>query len=423
MSSLLSDPRSAQFAPAEVTVAAGLLVAASALLLERTLSSSSSGDYAISAPVAGDNAGPAIDALIHGHLASASAHQPVMGLTSIILRLPAVALATVLGAPQSRLYAVGALACLLPLLLLATWMTAQRPAATGQPLAGAVAAAILLAGPATWEAVNSGHAEEVLAGALATGAVLAAIGAAENWSWVLLGLAAGTKQWALIALPCVLIALPARRLAVCAKACALALALSAALPLADPGAFAQASSSVGGVHFTNPLSLWWPLGSRLAPVHDTTLVPSVHELPLGLTRATAGALAMAVVLCGLWMYGRHRRGRGIDALALLALVGLARAVTDPDPLQYYFLALLIPLAVWEAVRLGRLPVLTALACAWVAVLARASAHVSHGLLNGFSIAGALALGCYLTYRVFRVRGQQQALTLGFPAYGSIGEGI
>ncbi len=46
--------------------------------------------------VNGDNAGPALNALAHGHLAAMVRSQPLMGLTSILLRAPMVALADAL---------------------------------------------------------------------------------------------------------------------------------------------------------------------------------------------------------------------------------------------------------------------------------------------------------------------------------------
>ncbi len=76
-----------------------------------------------------------------------------------------------------------------------------------------------------------------------------------------------------------------------------------------------------------------------------------HILPLGLTRSQAAATALVVAATAIWIYAR--RGRGgrlpkVDPLALLALCGLLRCVTDPTPLAYNFVAVVIPLALWEA---------------------------------------------------------------------------
>ncbi|MFL5821977.1 MAG: hypothetical protein ACJ764_00890, partial [Solirubrobacteraceae bacterium] len=80
------------------------------------------GDYNVAAPVGGDNTGPGITALLHGSIAGYVSHQPVVGLTSIVLRFPFVAVASALGAGDLATYQVGALACLLPLAMFGAWL-------------------------------------------------------------------------------------------------------------------------------------------------------------------------------------------------------------------------------------------------------------------------------------------------------------
>jgi hypothetical protein len=375
-----------------------------------TLGLTTSGDYAAHSPVNGDNAGPAIDALVHGHLATMASQQPLMGLTSLILRAPFAALGGALGAGPGLVYGLGALACLLPLILLGGWMVG-RPVPLERRFGALIAAGIIVAGPATVEAVRVGHPEELLAAVLATAAVLAAVRGRPGWAWALLGMAVGTKQWALLAAPCVVLALPDRRIAVAVKAGAPALALSATLPLADPAAFTRAAASVGSVRFANPFGLWWPFGTRIAATGHSAFAPTAHLLPFGLPRSQAAAVGLVVVIAAFWLYRSRSAERKltIDPLALLALLGLVRCVTDPDPLQYYFVALLIPLAVWETVVLGRLPLLTAAATGTVAILARGSAtlgvgggaHLTPGVLSALSISCSVVLGAYLARRAAR----------------------
>jgi hypothetical protein len=50
------------------------------LLLMVVSSVDGSGDYNVSAAVGGDNAGPGIQALLHGSLDGYVAHQPIVGL-------------------------------------------------------------------------------------------------------------------------------------------------------------------------------------------------------------------------------------------------------------------------------------------------------------------------------------------------------
>src|SRR5947209_1457831 len=75
-----------------------------ALALGATLSVGGTGDYAVRGAVSGDNAGPALAALAHGDLAGFSQRQPLMGLTSLLLRLPFAAAGSALGAGQLTIY-------------------------------------------------------------------------------------------------------------------------------------------------------------------------------------------------------------------------------------------------------------------------------------------------------------------------------
>ncbi len=378
---------------------------------QSSLGYAASGDYQVGRPVAGDNAGPAIDALIHGHISAFVSHQPLMGLSSLLLRAPFAGAALLFGGSSQLAYQLGALACLLPLVALSSWIAGRSGITSRQRLAGVIAALIVLAGPATVQAVHIGHPEEVLAAVLATAAVLAAIRGRTGLTWLLLGLAVGTKQWALLAAPCVLLALPERRIATGAKAGALALALSATLPLLDPAAFAQADSAVGGMGFTDPFSLWWPVGPALSIPAHAAFAPTAHLLPFGITRSVAAAFGLAIAFGAIWLYWSRSgdRARRLDPLALLAFCGLARCLTDPDPLQYNFVALLIPLAAWEAVELDRLPIVTALAMGVLALVARGSealhagdgVHLTPPLISAISVAGGLLLACYLARRVAR----------------------
>jgi len=414
MSWFIPNPRSVDV---RALVRAATVLLGGAFLVNFVLGYPSSGDYAIHAPVAGDNAGPMLTALAHANLAVAVSHQPLMGLTSLVLRLPSLVVALLLGLNAQQTYALGALMCLTPALALGGWMVARSPAHPRRLWPAVVAAVLVIAGPATLSAVEIGHPEEVLAAVLATGAVLAAGRDHPNWSWVLLGLAAGTKQWALLAFPCVMLALPGRRVGVAVKAGAIALALTATMPLIDPAAFARADSVVGGITSADPFSLWWPF----SPAAHATSAGTAHLIPLGLTRSTAAALGLIGVLAALWLYGLRRRPRGMDAVALLALLELARCITDPDPLQYNFVALVIPLAAWEAVELRRPPLVTATATACVAFLASGSLvrfdgtglSASPALLSGLSIAWTVVLGCYLAYHAFEPRGGMSLSKLGF----------
>jgi hypothetical protein len=380
--------------------AGALLVAVAGVALAAVVYlTAGTGDYAIHGRVAGDNAGPAMNALVHGHLATLARLQPLMGLTSLVWRLPFAALGELLGGGERGVYRLGCLACLLPAMALVAWLVRRR-SDSAQLGAVALASLAIVAGPATRQAVAIGHPEELLAIVLATGAVLCAAGERQGSAAVLLGLAIGTKQWALLAAPSVLLAHPAGRARLALTAIAVAAATCVVLPLASPGGFAHAGTGVGAISFSDPFSLWWPFGSALPGG------AIARALPLGIARSQAAALALVLALALVWLYGRRVRGTAtgrVDPLVLLALLGLLRCLTDPDPLTYNFVALVIPLAVWEAGGLRRLPIATGLMCAVLALLPTGQNAFRAGLgvlppmlLSILWIGVMLAFAVYLT---------------------------
>jgi hypothetical protein len=211
---------------------------------------------------------------------------------------------------------------------------------------------------------------------------------------VLLGLAVGTKPWALLAVLPFAAVLPERRVATLALAALVAAPFTLILPLADPSAFGRAAAGVGAKHLTDPFSLWWPFGSRA--------VVSDHVLPLGLSRSAAslGLLALALVPVGIATLRASARQR-VQPLALLALLGLLRCVLDPLPLEYNFVAVLVPLAAWESISVRRLPLITLTTAAFLALLPGGRLHADAALINALSLAGAGALGAFLARQAFR----------------------
>jgi hypothetical protein len=146
---------------------------------------------------------------------------------------------------------------------------------------------------------------------------------------------------------------------------------------------------------------------------------SAHRLPLGLTRSVAAAIALpgAIAVLVLIAWRRRARSRDVDAVALLALLGLVRCVADPVPLQYNFVDLLIPLAAWEAVRLRRLPVTAYLATAAVWLTAGGVIHAAPSILSVLSLGWAIALGLYLVNCAFHGRAREVILDVAAIAPG------
>jgi hypothetical protein len=380
---------------------AATAIVGAGILVNLTLSTHAMGDYVPGGPAMGDNAAPGLAALLHGHLSTYTAHQPAIGLTSILLRLPFAAAAQALGGGDLLVYQVGALACLLPLALLAGWLVAR---CTPRRLAALLAGVLLITSPAVWETVSSGHPEDVLAAVLATAAVLAATRGRAVWAAAALGLAVGTKEWAVIAVLPVLLGLPGRRLAAAAIAGVIAAVLCLAAPLADPAAFTRALHTEGTTNLVNPLSLWWPVS---ASVHlaSGALAPA-RLMPFGLSRAQSSLLALAIglgLLAAYWWRAGARRPVS-DPLALLALFALVRLFGDSTHLVYYYVALVVPLAAWEVVSLERLPWVTACATVAVGLIPRAVALGQPELVWAVSTVATLAVGWYLASHAFMGRG-------------------
>lgn len=372
-----------------------------------TLSTPTGVDYNIHYPVSADNAAPAIAALAHGDVGGFLAHQPLMGLLSLLLRAPIAWLVGLLGGGAMLVYRVGAFVCLLPAAALAGWL-AVSSRATGAAAAGVVGAAVVLVGSPTVAAIAWGHPEEVLTATLAAAGLLAASRGHAVWAGLLVGAAIGTKDWGLIAVPPALMALPAGRPRAAIVAGGAALALSVPAPLLDPTAFTRASDALGASHLASALSAWWPLSSRLAsrsagaplatlPAHLTKSL----ALPLGLVIAVALALALV------WGTGRPRAhlracGRVPDAFALLCLLAVVRCIADPRPVEYYYVAAVIPLAVWEVSALRRLPLAALLTVAAVRLTYGPGSGLGATWLSALTLCWTGALLCYLAFRAFYV---------------------
>jgi hypothetical protein len=381
-----------------VSVRAAVVLTAVAALCWVVHGITGSGDYQLGYPVLADNAAPAITALTHGQLGRAAALQPLMGLVSLAWRAPFAAAAEGLGSTAHVVYQVGALACLLPVLGAAWWL-AQRALSIMQATAAVVAIALIAAGPITSGALLLGHPEEVLTALLASASVICAGQDRRRCAAILLGLAVGTKPWALIAAPCVLLALPGRRVMPATLAAAVAAVTAGLLPVLDLTAYRTAGGYIGDVNFANPWTLWWPLSGRPLGARATP----AQLLPLGLTRTGAVAIVFVLAAAAISAYAwrTHKRRGGVDALALFCALGLVRCLADPAPTGYYFAVIVIPLALWEAGVRRRLPVLAifvSLVVHWLPddfVAARNHGALGLGAMNAVWLAGALALGVYL----------------------------
>jgi glycosyl transferase family 87 len=368
------------------------------------------------APLGVDYAGPPhtlcdcpatpIRALASGHLHEFFASQPVMGSFSLLIRAPFAALGLHLGSGSEReLYRLGAFPCLLAAGFLAAYLF-ERMRDLRRPLAACAIAAVLVAvSPLTDRALGYGHPEEILAAALAVGAVLAASRRRPLAAGALLGAAFATKQWALLAALPVLIAVPREQRIRAALAAAGAAALLI-VPIAagDLHRFMHANHGAGVIGAgVMPTNIWFAFG-RDVPVLITangwTSPPRV--LPGALAAASHPLiLAIGFALALAWWRAR-RDAHPEDALALLALIFLVRCLLDPMTNSYYHLPVLMSLAAWEGLRRERGPVLTVATTLLIALtMALAGGGLAGVQLNRFYLVWALPLAGVLGLLAFR----------------------
>ena len=357
-------------------------------------SNTGSGDYWPGGQVLGDsNAAPGIEALAHGHLAAYAANQPLMGLVSLVLRVPAVLVAQAFPGHHLLEYQLGAVLCLLSAPVLVVWLSRLGSGRQWKAVC-LLLLVVVVAGPFKIDAVRAGHPEEVMTAVLAAAAVIAAERQRPGWAGSILGLAVGTKPWAVLAALPVLLALSRDRWKA-ASAAVVVGGIAMLGALADPSIFLARARGLGSMHLVNPYSLWWQVG------HDVpgALVPA-RMLPLGITRSTGlvfatGSMAAVAVSWGL----RRRTSRLTQPLALLAVLWLVRAVADPHPNDYYYVPFLIGVAVWETYSLRRLPLLAVLGAALLMVTYRLP-FFQPAWPNTFLLVWTATIGIYLVRRAF-----------------------
>jgi hypothetical protein len=317
------------------------------------------------------DAGPAVDALAHGDVGGFLGTHPDMGPVSILLRAP---LAAIAGAGEFAAYQWGSLACLLAAGVLGVYLASLARARGAGEVTQLVIAGVCVVNPLSVSALEAGHPEEVLTAALLVGAVAVAWQGHVGRTALLLGLAVACKQWALIGVLPVLMALPEHRLRAALGAGGIALALILPGILASPGEFFETQRSLAvETQYVTPWSAWYPgsaattqavpeLGASVDVHHASDLVARIsHPLIL--------VVALAVPL-GLALRRRLFSLTGAEAMGVLALLMLARCVLDPVDNLYYHEPFLLALLGWDALSTRGLPVRGLVAAGVLELLAR-----------------------------------------------------
>lgn len=343
-------------------------LALSALAVAVVASRDQLGDYTLEPNE--DNAAPAIHLLADGRLGDAIDVMPAMGTVSLLLRVPAAAVA---GSDLLLAHRLGSLLCLAVVVALAL-VVDRRAASDGRSLTYRCAVGlVMVAGPGILTSIDAGHPEEYLGGALCVGAVLAAVERRTLLAAVCLGLAIGTKQWALLAIAPALLPigeprwLDPQRLKAGALAAAIAAVFVVPPILASPSRYFDVSQSLSSTSRVYAESIWWPVATEqtktIAVGSGETAELTTRALPLGLTRGAATFLAVLASLALVPI--ALRRGGLRDPLAALTALLVLRAVVDPMNLDYYLAPALLALAAWEVWRgpPGGLPVVSIAAAA------------------------------------------------------------
>jgi len=237
--------------------------------------------------------------------------------------------------------------------------------------------------PITVDALHMGHPEEVLGGALA----LLAVVCAARGRWVLaavaLGLAIGTKQWALLAvLPTLLVAPSHARRRMAAVAAAIGIVLAVAAPMADWHDYREKAHTLGLTRTVSHYSAWTAVSRPADIVVPGDQPVTIQRLPRGLSRADISLLIPVVCTILVLAFSWRRRWRLTeeDAVALLAISFLLRVTLDSTVLLYYFAPMVLALAWWEVRRRG-IPLGTAAASVVIWQLFRES----HALPDAVSL--------------------------------------
>ncbi len=312
---------------------------------------------------------PAFDALLGGHFAHFLTLAPAYG-GSLLMRAPFVFVPKLWGGGELSTFRAAAAPSLVASAVLGVWMVARMRTLGRAWIARAVALGLCVANPITFSALEYGHPEELLGAVLCIAAVLVAIRGRPVWAGVLLGLAIANKQWALVAVGPVLLALPVGRMKALLAAGGISVALLAPFALAGSAASVVHGGATPTGTLFNPVQLWWFLGSHSHLVRDLNgHVKLGYRVPPGWIGGLAHPLIVAITLpltlLYAWAQRRGRRHSPHDALLLLAFVLLLRFALDPWNISYYSLPFLLALLAWEALTRNRPPVL-ALAASFAA---------------------------------------------------------
>ena len=333
-------------------LATGYVVAASAWL---SWHATAAGDYLT-------DAGPSIDALVHGRLHAFLAGRPVMGPLSLLIRAPFAGFA-LLGSHSGLQdlyndeYRLGVFPCVVAAGLVGLAIARMMEQRGSSRWAQAAVVVLAVVNPVSLRAIFYEHPEEVFGAALLVGAALAGVRRRPWLAAILLAFALMNKQWAVIGAPAVLLIIwlanDRRRLRGPALTL-LGVALLLVIPLlaVDAGSLWDMTRRMADLRGTPvwPASIWYRYVPPLSGAELGRWAHYLHHMPdwLGLlSRPFIIVLGIALPLAFAKRVAADVAGRG---LALLALVMLIRCAFDPANNGYYHVPFLMAVLAADAVR-------------------------------------------------------------------------
>jgi hypothetical protein len=338
---------------------------------------------------------PSFQALRHGDPAGFLHDLPVYG-GSLIMRSPFALLPALWHGGDLALFRSVAVPCLLAAIALALVLFARARALGAGTGAAWLALALTAANPLTLRALEIGHPEELLGGALCVAAGLAAVGRRPLLTGVLLGAAVANKPWAVVAVIPVLLMLPHGRWRALAWATGVGALLVAPMLAFGGGVTSTVTVARASGWIFQPWQLWWFLGDHGHRVMGLYGEHVGYRTPPGWVRHVSHPLAVLVPGALALSLARSRRTLvAAEGFVLLALALHLRCLLDSWNTVYYAIPACLALVAWEVhARRPPLLALTVTALVWTtfALLPRvASPDVQSAAYLAWSVPLAIGL--------------------------------